>query len=233
MPLQQEMEDLSPWHQIIEIDGIKTPGRWDARQQADFLKANAPWPLGPTILDAGGNAGGISIYLQGNGRQLTVVESSARYEKQFQLAAEHGCAPNVSFVRQSLFDVHEMGAFDCVMMLGLFYHFRYPHMFLDYCAALDCTRFVFSTQTTKSDQLVLWNRSQIKAYESRGFLGWQPSMKQFLMMLKASGFRIDADFSVDNKDFTNDYYVFCSKPERLEIDIPSIQKLSRSPSFWL
>ena len=117
------------WHQLIRTDDGSTPGKWDVAKMANFIKDNAPWPIDGRVLDAGGNAGGISIELQDVADECLVLELSAVSAKQFEWVKARRDCSKVRFEHGNLFDAHEYGAFDVVLMLGLFYHFRYPQLF--------------------------------------------------------------------------------------------------------
>lgn len=228
-----EMHDLKPWHQLIPLDGGgATLGKWDTVKQAEMLLREAPWSMGKRVLDAGGNAGGISIALQQAVDQLVVLETNPLYKRQFDYVSQHRDTSRVEFIQGSLFTAHTMGSFDTALILGLLYHFRHPQMLLDYCSQLDCDQFVFSTQTNAGEGKYLWNRSQIDAYSGRGLLGWHPSHDALLEMLEAAKFRIDGEFRIRDLSFTNDTYVFCTRVGRLGVDVDAICKLAASESFW-
>jgi len=233
--LEQEMIALGPWSQIITLsNGIKTPGRWDAAAQSQFLLEESPFTISGRVLDAGGNAGGIAINLQDHVEAVDVLELGVKYKRQFDFISKLVDAHKVKFINDSLFTMHTMGHYDCILALGLVYHFRHPQLFLDYCAGVDCQRFIFSTQTTADDKASLTNMSEIPAYAGRGMLGWYPSKKAFTLMLEAAGFSINKAIAVNaaKKQFTNSYYVFCEKANLLPVDLSCISTLSKCGSFW-
>lgn len=60
---QEQMENLGPWFQIIDLGAAgKTPGLWPSEAQAEFLVNEAPWAFSGRILDAGANGGAYLLH---------------------------------------------------------------------------------------------------------------------------------------------------------------------------
>ncbi len=175
--------------------------------------------------------GGISLALQEHASEIVAIESNARYANQFEFAKRYRDASKIDYINSSLFTAHSLGTFDIILMLGLFYHFRHPQLFLDYCAGLNCKRFIFSTQTRPSGAFELWNRRQIPTLSQAKMMGWEPTRTAFAMMLEESGFIIDHAVSAPEKRFTNDWYVFCTLKNNRN-DAEELAKISRLAGFW-
>ena len=56
---------------------------------------------------------------------------------QFRFISSHVDTGKIEYRRESLYTSHKLGTFDVILMLGLFYHLRHPHLFLDYCSNLN------------------------------------------------------------------------------------------------
>ena len=225
--LPKEIDELKPWHQRISLDGMITPGNWDVERQAYFLMEEAPWPVSGRILDAGANAGGIAIYLQSIADTIVCVEPNVRYENQFRFISSHVDTGKIEYRRESLYKSHKLGEFSVILMLGLIYHFRYPQLFLDYCSNLKAKRFIFSTQHTPGDNLILRNRKdRFGPRYNHVMMGWEPTQPAMIGMLKNAGFVVDKVVPAAWKDgFTNTLYLFCTLEQPFRTDIESISRL--------
>ena len=235
--LSEGIDGLRPWWQLIELAGRATPGKWDVRRQAEFLLKEAPWPVSGRILDAGANAGGISIELQSVADAIVAVEPNARYAKQFELVSRYVDTSKIEYRQESLFTAHMLGAFDVVLMLGLVYHFRHSQMFLDYCSNLKATRFVFSTQHETGDRPILLNRQEY--HKKDHLMGWHPTQAAMVGMLNSAGFTVDKALPVMGSrpaawaaGFTNSLYLFCTLEQPVHTDIDAIARLSATQAFW-
>ena len=236
--LTEAIDELQPWHQRIDLGSAITPGKWDVRRQVEFLLKEAPWPIRGRILDAGSNAGGISVELQSVVNSIVAVEKDTRYAKQFEFISEHVDVSKIEYRRESLFAAHMWGTFDVSLMLGLVYHFRHPQLFLDYCSRLKSTRFIFSTQHEVGDSPALINR---KEYLKRDcMMGWHPTQSAMVGMLNSAGFFVDKIVPVLGSrsaawtaGFTNSLYLFCTLEKPVQTDIECIVRLSEQKNFWL
>lgn len=228
--LPERIAELAPWYQRIDLAGTATPGKWDARRQAQFLLQEAPWPVSGRILDAGANAGGISIELQSAAAAIVAIETNPIYARQFEFLSRHIDTSKISYRRESLFTADKLGEFDVILMLGLVYHMRHPQLFLDYCSNLKAKRFVFSTQHEKGDSLTLLNRQQV--HKSDHLMGWQPTQPAMVSMLNGAGFAVDKAVPVLGSrsaawagGFTNSLYLFCTLEQPVRTDIDAIARL--------
>ena len=197
----------------------------------------APWPVSGRILDAGANAGGISIELQSAADAIVAVDPDPHYARQFEFLSRHIDTSKISYRRESLFAAHKLGEFDVILMLGLIYHFRHPQLFLDYCANLKAKRFVFSAQHETGDDLTLLNRQQV--LKRSHLMGWQPTQPAMVSMLNGAGFVVDKAVPVRGSrpaawaaGFTNSLYLFCTLEQPVRTDIDAIARLSMTRNFW-
>ena len=246
--LLERIDELRPWQQRINISGMTTPGMWDVELQAQFLKTEAPWPVQGRILDAGANAGGISIELQPTVDSIVCVDPAPHFADQYKFLSQHIDTGKIEYRRESLFASHKLGHFDVVLMLGLFYHFRHPQAFLDYCSNLQAERFVFSSQHLPGGGNILRNRidfSAVTSYVKKEFnaehiiMGWHPTQSAMINMLKSSGFAVDkavcvldSPYAASAKNFTNSLYVFCTLESPVQTNIDAISQLAACKGFW-
>ena len=249
--LLERIDELRPWQQRIIIGGMTTPGMWDVESLAQFLKTEAPWPVQGRILDAGGNAGGISIELQPTADSIVCVDPDPHFADQYRFLSQHIDTGKIKYERESLFALHKQTYFDVVLMLGLFYHFRHPQMFLDYCSNLQTQRFIFSTQHIPGGGNILRNRIDIGVvtrYVKKEFnvehiphitMGWHPTQSAMINMLKSSGFAVDkavcvldSPYAANAGNFTNSLYVFCTLESPVRTNIDAISQLAACEGFW-
>ena len=115
-----EILKLKPWHQKIAVNDGFRPGDWDAKKQAIFILQEAPWPISEKVLDAGANAGGVSIGLSQSGvKSIVAIESSDKYANQFKFLSENIDTSEIKFLNDTLFCAHNLGAFKVCLFLGL------------------------------------------------------------------------------------------------------------------
>lgn len=229
--LQERIDELRPWYQRVNLGGATTPGKWDVERQAEFLVKESPWPVTGRVLDAGANAGGLAVALQSTVDSIVCVEPDVRYVNQFRFISGHVDVGKIEYRQESLFDSHRLGDFNVILMLGLFYHFRHPQLFLDYCSNLTGERFVFSTQHVPGDDLTMLNRASI--HKLGRMIGWHPSRPTIIGMLKSAGFSVDKASAVRWADgFTNSLYIFCTLEQPVRMDVEAISSLSGYKHFW-
>ena len=236
--IRQQMQRLQPWYQRINLGDATTPGKWDVERRAEFLMKEAPWPVSGRILDAGSNAGGVSIALQSQVDSIVCVEPNTRYVNQFKFVAEYVNTSKIEFKQISLYQSHELGAFDVILMLGLVCHTRHPQLFLDYCSNLKSRRFIFSTQHIAGDRLLLSNKKEVYK-ESPVMMGWAPTKSTMIGMLEDAGFVVNKAVPVLGNPsaayaagFTNSLYLFCTLERPSDTDIDSIVRLSECKNSW-
>ena len=149
---------------------------------------------------------------------------------QFEALSRHIDTSKVAFRNDTLFIAHTLGTFDVALILGLFYHFRHPMLFLDYCSHIEADRFIFSTQVVDATRPIMWNRVGHSVFKGE-VRGWQPERTMFSAMLGASGFQVDHACDAP-AHFGNRHYVFCTRVKPVETDIDAIVRLSKFDGFW-
>lgn len=193
--IRAEASSLGIWQQRVRLSSsVFTPGIWASWDIAKVLFHEFPesWWDGKRVLDIGANCGGLTLELLRRGASVTAAEPYAPYRDRIRWWQALLAIPDdrLKIVDYDLFHSHKLGSFDIVLCLGLVYHFRHPQLVLDYIGNLDSQHFAFSTQTYKSKQDVMINRSEITPQYLNGkpLAGWHPSRGLFLKMLACAGF---------------------------------------------
>lgn len=235
MSLSDRVDGLRPWFQTLDFgNGILSPGQWDAQKQAKDIAEWIPGGIeGKSILDVGSNAGGVGITLSELGASnVTLLEKSDLYHRQAELYLEVRDSLSVRAVNGSAFDVHKMERRDVTLWLGLVYHFRHPQLFLDYTASCGGAIHILSTQTARQMDLSMTNRKQKYGNHPSPLLGWEPTRDLFLEMLKLSGYKTIAIHMRSGAEWTNDFYVVCSPPDRPTCDVEAASRILSGPNIW-
>ena len=246
MNILENILNLSPWHQkLVFSNEISSPGKWNCEVQyreINKLLCDIKFLGGggnknnSKVLDCGANASGISFEFAKDGYSVTSIESNKLYIKQAKLFQKYkhdigdSYVDNVTIVNDSLFNAHNYGHFDIILMLGLYYHFRHPQLFLDYCSCLDSKIFIFSTQITYGDDILLRNRCH--KYSNNNLMGWEPTLNSFKKILQSSGFNILKFFTTKNVEFTNNAYFVCNKIKNYKFDLDTLSKVCSFSNMW-
>lgn len=191
-----EAERLGKWLQAVRVDAEHTlPGLWQPELILKALCAGIPahqW-RGKKVLDIGACNGGLSIELARLGAEVHGVEPNPIARRQFEFAfsliRQKENLP-IRFEDGSLFTIDREQRYDIVLFLGLVYHFRYPQLVLDYLSGFKADTFIISSQTHKSDSLVMLNRKEAtpQFYGKQPLAGYHPSRSLLKAMIEWAGF---------------------------------------------
>jgi SAM-dependent methyltransferase len=174
-------------------------GDWDPLAMLSILGAERGFWENKSVLDIGGNTGGLSLEIARLGANVTIAEpdpykNNMALSRDFLLSCIDKEKLKLDIQQHELFNCHELGYFDVVLCLGLIYHFRYPQYLIDYLSSMKPGILFISCQTHPGDELKLVNRAQPGVLPS-GFLpestvltGWHPTKPLFERMLKWAGF---------------------------------------------
>lgn len=191
--LAAKVQSLGNWYHRIDLgNGVITPGDRNQALTFNLYKSHLPADLtGKRVLDLGANACGLSIEFAKRGADVVAVEYSVTYVKQAEFILDHfGLADRVKVVRCDLFDVLDLGQFDIVAYVGLFYHIRYPQLSLDMLSSVCTDKLLVSTQTIPGDGLQMVNRARSTKDRKPGELyGWEPTETLFADMVAHAGFK--------------------------------------------
>lgn len=135
--LRQQIEELGPWFQNLNLQGEPTaPGhylgdypnvKW--RRFRDALPARLD---GCSVLDIGCNAGFYAMEMKRRGAARVLgIDFDPDYLSQARFAAAVN-GLDVEFRQMSVYDIGQIGErFDIVLFLGVLYHLRHPLLALD------------------------------------------------------------------------------------------------------
>jgi SAM-dependent methyltransferase len=189
--------NLGKWLQAVRVDpSLTLPGLWQPELILNVLFTGIPadeWK-GKHVLDIGACNGGLSIELARLGAHVHAVEPNPLARQQFAYAYDligQKEALSIQFEDGTLFSVDRTKRYDIVLFLGLVYHFRYPQLVLDYLGGFNADQFFISSQTYKSDQLLMQNRKEAtpQFYSSMPLAGYHPSRPLLKAMIEWAGFR--------------------------------------------
>lgn len=147
--------ELGPWfHNLHLPGGVETApnhplGDFPAvkwRQLSPHLPSSMQ---GWRVLDIGCNAGYYSFELARRGASVTAIDDDERYLAQARWArARLGLEDRVRLCKQQVYSLgNEVGDYDLVLFMGVFYHLRYPLLALDLIAPLVRRLLVFQSLT--------------------------------------------------------------------------------------
>lgn len=157
----EQLEQLGPWYHSVTIDGYTTPGIVDPKPRAQLTLDQLPDNLdGVTVLDIGGNCGGVAFELAKHGADVTVLEVGVGYIRQGETLARLLDLP-VRFVRGLVYDAPEHGRFDVVLFYGLIYHLRHPLYALDVVRSVTKEVTFLSSRVNASNSAV-WSMSNVR-----------------------------------------------------------------------
>lgn len=134
------------WHRIEVAPGIFTPGEKDTITELERI--GLPERLdGMTVLDIGAAEGFYSFECEKRGAIVTAVDQFSSEKSGFALVREL-LGSKVKHILGSIYtlDPSELGQFDLVLCLGVFYHLRYPLLALDNLYTICRNRLIFESQ---------------------------------------------------------------------------------------
>lgn len=187
--LIDRLEELGPWYHSVVVGDYTTPGSVDPLRRARLALAELPEDLtGRTVLDLGGNCGGVAFEFAKRGAAATVLEAGARYVQQGRTLAE-ALDLEVRFERGVVYDAPGLGAFDYVLFYGLIYHLRHPFLALDQMRAITKQRLFLSSRLSPGQEKV-WAIGNVEAsaVHEHAYNWWMPSASGMEETLRVYGF---------------------------------------------
>jgi tRNA (mo5U34)-methyltransferase len=202
--LEEKIAALGPWYHAVDLgDGVVTPGKVDPRPRAQLALAELPADLsGSTVLDIGGNCGGVAIEFARRGAKTTVLEIKEEFVAQGEFLADV-LDLAVKFRRGVVYDLPSLGQFDYVVFYGLIYHLRHPLLALDMVRAATRRRMFLSARLCESDDLV-WEMSNVagnvaEADKEHWFNWWLPSASAMEESMRVYGFTDIRTLDIDER----------------------------------
>lgn len=128
--ISKKIEELRPWYQSIELDGIKTTDKKTSSIRLwNDIKTIMPKNLeGKSVLDIGANAGHYSIQSALLGAKVVCVERDDLAYSQFLFIKNyfeniHGDF-NIKYIREDIIDLDfdKLGRFDYIFAISILYH---------------------------------------------------------------------------------------------------------------
>ena len=140
------------WFHNIDLHGVLTnpanPSYPETRWQ--LIKPYVPQDLtGKTVLDVGCNAGYFSIKMKQRGASVVGVDWYVEGIEQAKFVADV-LGLEIEYICQNIYEfvINSTKTFDYVLLLGVFYHLRYPLLILDYLARITNEKLYFQTIIT-------------------------------------------------------------------------------------
>jgi len=135
--IAKEIEELRKdfkWYQKIDLgEGIVTPGHSDCGDIAwRQLRDHLPKPLGGLrVLDLGCNAGAYCVRAALEGAEVVGVDCDQRWLDQAKFVKKsfeekYQTNLKITFIKELIENVSDIGIFDIVIASGVLYHIRYP-----------------------------------------------------------------------------------------------------------
>src|ERR1051325_5099342 len=135
--LMRRISEMGEWFHNINLNGVATAphhflGDFPRVKWKHIAPALPADLSGATVLDIGCNAGFHSIELKRRGASRGLgVDGDDRYLEQARFAS-HVLGLEIEFAKCSVYNVDSIpGEFDYVLLMGVFYHLRYPLYALD------------------------------------------------------------------------------------------------------
>ncbi|MFN2446700.1 MAG: TIGR04290 family methyltransferase [Vicinamibacterales bacterium] len=134
--LQAVIDELGPWFQNLDLNGVATApshylGDYPGTFFAGFASALPADLSGWSVLDVGCNAGFYSFEAKRRGAALVVgLDADPHYLKQA-LFASQVLGMDIAWRQGDVYDVGTLGRFDLVIFTGVLYHLRHPLLALD------------------------------------------------------------------------------------------------------
>ena len=230
--LKDEIAALEPWYQTIEVaENVFTPGKTPKENPLfEEIRKYVPRNLhGVRVLDLGCNAGKMSIEFAKRGAEVVGVELSKHYYDQAQWIKKKLKLNNITYLNQSVYKLYNMDQkFDVVLALGIFYHLRYPQLFVDICANLCRGQFFINSPVVLTDAEIMEARISremagdssniILQREEAQFNWWFPSPSGLKRVLSNAGFYDFVEIWRKNTKFVSSH-----KKERNESAFPTGQ----------
>ena len=215
--LVRRISAMGEWFHNINLNGVATAphhflGDFPTVKWKHIAPALPADLSGATVLDIGCNAGFHSIELKrrGAGRVLG-VDVDDRYLEQARFASQV-LGLEIEFAKCSVYNVDSIpGQFDYVLLMGLFYHLRYPLYALDKVVKKVRGRLIFQTMIRGAlaspelrDDYHFWNTEIFarpdfpcmyfieKKYAGDPTNWWIPNHGAMEAMLRSSGLEIMA-----------------------------------------
>lgn len=188
----RELEELGPWYHTVTVDGYTTPGKVDPTVRANLALGQLPDRLdGVTVLDIGGNCGGVSFEFAKRGASCTVLEVGLRFTRQGQALARL-LDLDVRFERGVVYDAGGYGRFDVVLFFGLIYHLRRPFHALDVVRSA-CRDWCFLSSRLNASTSPVWSMGSIRGHvpgpdEEAAYNWWLPSLSVMPATMEIYGF---------------------------------------------
>jgi tRNA (mo5U34)-methyltransferase len=156
--LARNIQALGDWFHNIDLGGTWTAphhflGDYPNVKWKHISKAFPEDLEGASVLDIGCNAGFYSLALKkrGAGRVLG-IDVDDRYLAQARFAAET-MKLDIEFEKRSVYEIDSVaGQFDYVLLLGVFYHLRYPLLALDRAVKKVAGKLLFQTMLRGSEE---------------------------------------------------------------------------------
>jgi tRNA (mo5U34)-methyltransferase len=160
--LAQRIAELGEWFHNLDLHGVHTApchflGDFPNIKWQPISKAIAPDLTGATVLDIGCNGGFYSIQMKQRGaRRVLGIDVDDRYLNQARFAA-NTLGLDIEFKKCSVYSADEIpGQFDYVLLMGVFYHLRYPLFALDKVIKKVAGKLVFQTMVRGSEEARIW-----------------------------------------------------------------------------
>ncbi|MFL5612040.1 MAG: TIGR04290 family methyltransferase [Gemmatimonadaceae bacterium] len=215
---QDEIAALGPWfHNLHLPDGSATAprhalGDFPAFKWAEIAPHLPKQLTGWRALDIGCNAGFYSFELAKRGAVVTGIDIEPLFLRQAEWAArEFGLTDRVEFRHMQVYDLAASDEqWDLVLLMGVFYHLRYPLLGLDIVSERTKRLLVFQTLTMPGEEVSAdtaidrdlddresfgapgWPKMAFIEHEFSGDITnwWAPNHAGVEAMLRSSGLRI-------------------------------------------
>lgn len=197
----QSLEQLGPWYHAVTVDGYTTPGKVDPTVRARLALDELPARLdGMTVLDIGGNCGGVAFEFAKRGAACTVLEVTDLFIRQGQVLARL-LDLDVAFERGVVYDADSYGRFDVVVFYGLIYHLRRPFQALDVVRRA-CGDWCFLSSRLNPSTSRVWAMGSVWGHapgpsEEAAYNWWLPSRSAVPATLETYGFHDVRELSHD------------------------------------
>lgn len=184
-----DLNALQPWYHAITVGDYVTPGKVDPTVRARLALDQLPEDLtGASVVDVGGNCGGVAFEFAKRGAEATVFELSAHYRRQGEILSELLHLP-VRFRHGTVYDL--TGRYDIVVCFGLIYHLRDPFRALDVLRGATRERMFISSRVNPSTGHV-WAMGNVLGHVPDAEAAhdwWLPSVRGMTATLNSYGWK--------------------------------------------